>query len=235
MKFIIDKKIFNQFPDLSIGVLIAKDANNTKSVDEDISEMIKSEAKRINENFQSEKLSQDPKINCWRKAYRLFGGEPKKNRSSIENLYKNTLRGDSLRSINPLVDIYNYISLKYMLPLGGEDLDKMQGDLRLTYASADEKPIVLLGDHEAKPPHEGEIIYKDEDSTICRRWNWREADRSKLTDKTKDAIIVIESLPPLDQTTVQTALNELKNLVQKHCGGEIMITTLDKNKQLIEF
>ena len=48
---------------------------------------------------------------------------------------------------------------KRTTPVGGEDLDKVKGDVILTFAGANEPPVVLLGDKESRPPHEGEIIY----------------------------------------------------------------------------
>ena len=72
-------------------------------------------------------------------------------------------------------------ALNSLLPVGGEDLDKIVGDVLLTRAGTDEPAVFLLGEKEARAPHAGEIFYKDENGAICRRWNWKEADRTKLT------------------------------------------------------
>jgi DNA/RNA-binding domain of Phe-tRNA-synthetase-like protein len=228
MKFKIDPKIFEKFTGVEIGIIIAKDLDNNGSVPE-IEKATRAEEKRIREQFESETLSQDPHINIWRQAYSLFGGKPKENKSSIENLYKLILKGGELRRINKLVDVYNYISLKYMLPVGGEDIDKMKGDVTLTFASENEPSVLLLGDHEARSPHPGEVIYKDEQSAICRRWNWREAERTKLTEKTKNCVLVIEGLPPVTQNKIKKATDELKVLIEKYCGGNLKSDILDKD------
>lgn len=227
MKFIIDAKIFEKFPGVEIGVIIASGLDNNGSVPE-IEKATRVEEKRIREQFESETLSQDQHINIWRAAYSLFGGKPKENKSSIENLYKLILKGGELRRINKLVDIYNLISLKYMLPVGGEDIDKIKGDVVLTFASANEAEVLLLGDSEARTPHEGEVIYKDDESAICRRWNWREAERTKLTEKTKNCILVIEGLPPITKEEIKVATGELKNLIKKYCGGNLKSDILNK-------
>jgi len=230
MKFRIDKQIFEKFPGLNVGVVIVKGLDNTGTCDLPIRE----EEKRLKESFEAETLSQHPKIEIWRDAYRKFGAKPKEHKSSIENLYKLILKGNELRQINKLVNIYNYISIKYMLPAGGEDLDKMEGDLVLTFAT-NEVPVLLLGDKEEKAPKEGEVIYKDEKSTICRRWNWREADRTKLTEETKNSILVIEGLPPVTKEEIEIAMKELSELIQKFCGGEIISSVIDNNNSEIEF
>lgn len=70
-------------------------------------------------------IIEHPHIAPWREEYRQFGAKPKKYRSSIENLIRRISKGEEIRHINKLVDIYNIISLKYVIPVGGEDLDKM--------------------------------------------------------------------------------------------------------------
>jgi len=234
MKFRIDRKIFERFWGLHIGVIIAKGLNNA-GMAEPVQTEIREQEKKIITKYNIETFFQDSKIGVWRKAYLAFGAKPKENRSSVENLYRLVLQGRNLRHINKLVDIYNLISLKHMLPVGGEDIDKMKGDIVLTFAGAGESPVLLLGDKEPRPPHEGEVIYKDDISTICRRWNWREADRTKLTEETRNAIVVIEGLSPVTTEEIETATKELKELVQKFCGGNVVATVLDENKFEVEF
>ena len=228
MRFRIDNQIFERFPGLNVGVIGAKGVNNSGVIAE-VREKIRSEEARIKANFNTETLSQNPKIDVWRKTYSAFGAKPKENKSSAENLYRLVLNGISLRHINNLVDIYNFISLKHMLPVGGEDTEKIQGDVLLTFAVENEPPVLLLGDKEPRSPHPGEVIYKDNVSTICRRWNWREADRTKLTEETKNCVLVIEGLPPVAKEEIEIAAKELKEMVEKHCGGGLVYSTLDKD------
>lgn len=234
MMFKIDPKIFEKFQGLNIGIVIGKNIDNTGLAD-DIQNKIREQERKIREKYNTETLSQTPKIDVWRKAYSSFGAKPKENKSSVENLYRLVLQGINLKHINKLVDIYNFISLKHMLPVGGEDTDKIKGDVILTFAEANETPVLLLGDKEARPPHEGEVIYKDDVSTICRRWNWREADRTKFTEETKNCILVMEGLPPVTKEEIETATKELKELVQNFCYGNITYAVLDKDRSEIEF
>lgn len=227
MNFLIDQKIFETFPDLHIGVLVAKDIDNTRALPA-IQEHLRKEEERIRREFLLENLPQHPKIEVWRNAYIKFGAKPKEHRSSVENLYRLVLNGVTLRPINNLVDAYNFISLKHMLPIGGEDTDKIQGDMRLTFASDHEASVLLLGDKEPRPPHVGEVIYKDDASTICRRWNWREADRTKLTEETKNCVLVIEGLPPVTRGEIEAAVEELKTTIETCCGGSKFSVILDR-------
>ncbi len=226
MKFKIDHKIFEKFPGLTIGVIICKNLNNS-GTQEEVQTEIREQENNIRAKYNTETLSQTPKIDVWRKTYSAFGAKPKENKSSVENLYRLVLQGVNLKHINKLVDIYNFISLKHMVPVGGEDMDKIQGDVVLTFAEPNEPAVLLLGDKEPRPPHAGEVIYKDNISAICRRWNWREADRTKFTEETKNCFLVIEGLLPVTKQEIEDATKELKELVQKFCGGNITYQILD--------
>ena len=232
-KFKIDRRIFEKFNGLAVGMVIAKGIDNS-GLPEEIQTQLREQEARIRASLNSETLSQEPKINCWRAAYSAFGGKPKENRSSVENLYRLVLKGGELRHINKLVDIYNLISLKHMVPVGGEDTDKISGDIELTFAGPAEPPVFLLGEKEPRPPHAGEVIYKDSVSAICRRWNWREADRTKFTEETKNCLLVIEGLPPVTRAELESATSELKELVQGLCGGAINYAILDATTSEIE-
>lgn len=111
----------------------------------------------------------------------------------------------------------------------------MDGDLELTYAAADEKPVVVLGKDQEQAPTEGEIIYKDDVGTICRRWNWREVARTILTDDTKNCILVLEALNPVTDEELLQAQEELGELVQKYCQGEVKHFLLNKEQTSISF
>ncbi len=63
------------------------------------------------------------------------------------------------------------------------------------------------------------MIYRDTVGVICRAWNWREAERTKLTAQTTDAFLCIEALPPTDDERLHTACADLVSLVMAHLGG----------------
>ncbi|MDP2874454.1 MAG: phenylalanine--tRNA ligase beta subunit-related protein [bacterium] len=227
MKLSVDSQIFQDFPEAIIGVVFASEVNNDGESSE-VTALLREVEASLGSRLGSGPLAEHPRIACWREAYRKFGAKPKDYPSSIENLAKRVLRGESVRHINKLVDIYNYISLKHLLPVGGEDEEKIEGDVRLTIAGENETPVKLLGEPEARPPYPKEVIYKDNQGTICRRWNWKEADRTKLTEQTRQAILVVEGLPPTDKEQVEAAVEELAELVTKYCGAKVSRALLSK-------
>ena len=220
MKFIADKQLFTQFPGLRIGISVACGVNNKTDAAAFLPQLQQA-ANNVAENCGGQPVAQLPKIAAWREAYRQFGVKAKEYPSSVEALYKRVSKGKVLGSISPLVDIYNYISLKYTVPVGGEDLDAMQGNLQLTYAGADEVPVVVLGKDEAQAPAEGEIFYKDNAGAICRRWNWREVARTVISPDTTHCVFVIEALAEVGDDELRAAQEELGILITQYCGGTI--------------
>ncbi len=232
MEFKIDTRIFEKFPGLKIGVVTARNIDNHGFSDE-IMQLIREKEREIRENYDTETLSQHSKINSWRGAYSSFGAKPKKYKSSVESLYRMILKGLDLRHINKIVDLFNYISIKYMIPAGGDDMAKVDGDITLKFAVGDE-PFTALNSKEKETAKEGEVVYTDSKEVLCRRWNWRECDKTKMTGETKDVILVVEALPPVTKEELDEVEEDLSRLITKYCGGEIRTTILDDGKREIE-
>ena len=223
MKLKIVKEIIGKYPELEIGVIVVKGANNKGCEKTRLSEI----EDKLKHEIDAETITEIPAIAKWREVYKSFGAKPSKYRNSAEALLKSALtRG--IPSINKLVDIYNYISLKYTMTVGGEDIEKIEGCLVLDLAKGDEE-FYSIGSKENDHPKEGEVVYKDNKGIICRRWNWREADRTKLTEETKDAVIVIENLISEDSVKLKQAIEEMKKLIEEECNAECEIKLLDKN------
>lgn len=212
----IDEAFWALFPQAMIGTVVVRGVDNRRAGTE-AAALLEAQAARTAVELEGAAIPELPAIAPWRAAYQAFGVKPSKTKSSIENLLRSAASG-RLRSINPLVDLYNVVSLKHRLPCGGEDIDTLVGPIRLTRAAGDE-PFVPLGGSENEPPPAGAIIYRDDAGAICSCWNWREADRTKLTEATTNAFLCIEALPPTDEAALQAACGELAALVTGHLGG----------------
>ena len=231
MHFEVASAIFEQFPEVKIGLVVATNVDNT-GVRVELQRRLESAQTAVRETLAGT-ASQHPHVTAWRDAYRTFGVKAKQYPSSLENLLKRTLKGDILPFINPLVDLYNVVSLEHLVPVGGEDLAALSGDVRLRFAAEGEPAVTLLGEHEPRAPKPGEVIYADDVGTICRRWNWKEAERSKLTPDTTRALLVIEALPPVGEAQLRAALAELSALAQHFCGAQTQAHVLDRARSSV--
>ena len=223
LQFRIEESFRARFPEARIGIVVACGIDNRRGGDEARAELEAAAASAV-ASIGDADLASHPAVAPWRDAYRRFGVKPSRYRSSIESLLRSA-RGDGVRSINPLVDLYNAVSLRHLLPCGGEDRDAIVGDLRLTIAAGGE-PFVPLGGTENLPPAPGEVVYADDAGIVCRAWNWREADRTKLTPTTTSAILVIEALAAHATDALLAACHDLRASVGDGLGASCRVVVL---------
>src|SRR5215813_11719767 len=77
-------------------------------------------------------------IEAWRAAFRKFGANPKKMSSSVEALWKRLQKNGALPAIDPVVDLYNALSIRFGAPFGGEDAAHYRGVPQLGFATGSE-------------------------------------------------------------------------------------------------
>lgn len=231
-RFIIEQPFWDIFPECKIGVLLISNIDNTEVGCEkfrgDIIEFLEKSNQEARKYLTEPVLSQNSVISIWRDAFSKFKTK-KGARSSIEALLKRIEKGNEVGAINPLVDIYNGISLQFALPCGMEDIDTFKGDLRLTVTNGGD-PFLALGDEEINFTLPGEICYLDDEGAVCRCWNWRDGQRTMLTEDTKSAIAVIESVDPLRHKDLEAALDTLSDWIEKFMIGKVNTKMImDKN------
>jgi DNA/RNA-binding domain of Phe-tRNA-synthetase-like protein len=233
-KFIVEDGFWELFPQARIGVVVCKGIDNVIRDEDKFKELLSQAESKALTYLTEEQFSKNSVIQVWREAFKKF--KTKKGvRSSIEALLKRVDNGNHIGNINPLVDIYNSISLNFALPCGGEDIDKFAGNIRLTKATGNEE-FITLGSDESSSPYEGELIYKDDDGAICRCLNWRESVRTMLTESTKDALMCVELLDESRYQEFEQALKQLAHLINKNLGGtsEIIILSNQVRESVID-
>ncbi|GGX22080.1 B3/B4 domain-containing protein [Streptomyces chartreusis] len=182
-------------------------------------------ARRLAVRLAGRAPHEDPHMAAWRQAYTAFGSKPSRTRNSAEALAKRALSEAGLPRINLLVDVYNAISVAHLVPVGGEDIDRIEGGMHLVRATGEEDFVTVAGGEQViEHPDAGEIVWRDEAGVTCRRWNWRQGPRTRLTEETVSGIFLLESLTPMPVADVETAAEELADLLQKFSpGAEIEI------------
>lgn len=233
-KFIIEKDFLEIFPDAKIGILVCRGIDNHIKEENRYAAYLAEAQKEAAKHIAKPEFTENPIIRTWRDAFYKFKTK-KGARCSIEALLKRVSKGGEIGCINPLVDIYNGISLKYGVPVGGEDIDKFQGDNRLTVADGSEE-FITYGSDKSEPPYPGEVVYKDDGGAICRCFNWRESVRTMLTEDTVNAFMCIETVAGERDDMLDAALDELKASIEKELGGTVekYILSADCRSAVIE-
>ena len=140
----------------------------------------------------------------WRAAFREFGAKPQRTRPSVEALLRRV--PDGMPRVDRLTDAYNAVSIAHVLPVGGEDLDRYVGPPRLIRAGGGEDFDTSAGGEPVlEHPEPGEVVWRDDAGVTCRRWNWRQCTRTRLTGSTRNAIFILDALGALDDAALTAA------------------------------
>jgi DNA/RNA-binding domain of Phe-tRNA-synthetase-like protein len=235
MLFRIEEEVFTMFPQFCRGIVVATGIDNSKHCPE-IEIFLQEQVETLRQDSNVE-VATHPRLLAWKEAYRKFGVNPNKFTPSIVFLAKQVKAGKPIRSISPAVDAFNAISIKYLVPSGGDDMDSVEGDVTLGLAGSDETFAPIFKPNEIEHPVAGEIIYVNRRTkkVLCRRWNWRNADFSKITPETKTIAINVDGLTPtISRQEIEQAADELGGLLLRNCGGEISFHLLDAQNREIE-
>lgn len=172
-------------------------------------------------------ITELPHIAAWREAYKSFGAKPNKFRNSLEALTRRAEKG--LPRVNRLTDIYNSISVKHQIPLGGEDLAKYVGPPHLKCATGEETfGVAADGKIVTERPDKGEVVWCDDEGVTCRRWNWRQGPRTALSDETTSALFILDVLEPVTDDALTRAADELVEALQQGCPDAVAVRRLIK-------
>ncbi|NUW35091.1 cytoplasmic protein [Nonomuraea sp. SMC257] len=205
----VDESVLALRPDFAVLVMTAHGLDNGPTDDRSRG-WLSAASDLLSAEGEEEREARAAKIEAWREAYRLFGAKPSRTRPSVDALTRRL----PLPEINQAVDAYNSISVKHALPIGGEDLDRYDGPARLVRAAGDEASEESLG-----TPDAGEVIWRDDTGVTCRRWNWRQVARTRLTEETVNALFILERLEPMTLEELKTAGEELADLLAELSPG----------------
>lgn len=223
--------IADAFPRYRVAVVVAEDlsiaAARPAALDEQIARC-EAEARAA---FAGRELAQIPGVAAWRAAYKAFGIKQTRYRSSVERLVKNVLAGRPLARVNTFVDLYNLVSLRHVLPLGADDLDRVTAPLAFRYAREGDSFVDMAEEGEVEAPKAGEVVYADAAHVLCRRWNWRQDGRTLITPATSRAVVTVQQNGAGDAAA---AADDLIELIGKFCGGRARVAVLDANRRAAE-
>ncbi len=232
MYFSIQKELFDILPDLTIGMVVAAGVDNTRRSKE-IETLLSQAIEEMKRNFIVDKAQEHPRIKPWRTAFSKLSISGSKFPSSIESIAKRILRGDPFPRINALVDLYNSVSLKYLVPMGGHDLNTIKGDIYLKFTEGWE-PFTPMGGGETMTVPKGELVYRDDQEVLTRNWVWRQCEKDKTTEETKNIFIPIDVLGEVGRGCAEEITRELSDLIPRYLGGTLFSAILDGGNPSVE-
>ncbi len=203
----VDKAVSTLRPDYR-ALLVAVDGIEPGPSDDDSERLLQRAEASARQALADRPVENLPHVAAWRDAYRAFGAKPQRTRNSLEALLRRAATG--LPRVNRLTDTYNAISVLHQVPLGGEDLDRYAGPPRLVRATGHEPfDTTVSGQTTIEHPDPGEVVWCDDAGVTCRRWNWRQATRTQLTDDTRSALFILDALNPFTDDALVAAADDL--------------------------
>jgi DNA/RNA-binding domain of Phe-tRNA-synthetase-like protein len=207
----VSQEVQRDFPGYGSLVLYADGLSD--GADERRKSMIvlREQETRVRSQFGFGTAAEHPHVQAWRNAFEKFGAKPNRHLCGAEALLRRVLSGGMLPELPAAVNIYNAISVQHAVPAGGEDWERLTSNLELRYAHGDEEFIGLDGEREA--PRKGEVIWADSSGATCRRWNWRQSERTAVRSDTTSVYFVIDILPPYGEEELLAAGQDLRDLL----------------------
>jgi DNA/RNA-binding domain of Phe-tRNA-synthetase-like protein len=207
---IVDAAVFQLRPDYRALLMTADNLPGGPS-DATSERVLAAAEDQGRQRLNGQALEADPHLAAWRDAYQSFGAKPQRTRPSVEALLRR-LRSDSLPRIDRLTDCYNAVSIAHLVPIGGEDRAAYVGAARLVRADGTESfDTVDHGLVTVEQPSLGEVVWCDDVGVTCRRWNWRQCTRTRITAETTSAVFILDALDPLSTDGLLAAADALRN------------------------
>ena len=216
--FFIDKKLAEKYPSINIGVAIIKGITvkkNDVGLAKEIEEFVKSQ-----DELTNQAIGLFPEIQSYRKIYKEMGVDWHSKRPSPEALLRRLAQKKGLYEINTCVDAYNLIVMKHRVSSGAFDLDQMKLPTVLRFPKEGEE-ILLLGDKELTKYKPIDLAYFDQIGGYNIYFNYRDAQRTAVTENTKNIILNIDGIYDITREKVEQSLKENIEIITKYCGGKV--------------
>lgn len=217
--FVIDAALKKAVPSISVGIALINGVNIQKTHPQ--LEQEKQEFLAGLKGLTTEQLSTYPELVSYRKLYKQMGIDWHSRRPSPEALLRRIAVGKDLYTVNTCVDAYNLIVMKHRISVGAFDADNVAFPTVLRYAGEGDE-ILLLGDKEPTQYTAGEIAYYDRVGGYNIDFNYRDAQRTMVTEQTKNIWINVDGVHDITAESVQKTLKESVEIIVKYCGGTVV-------------
>lgn len=232
----IEKPVTEQYPDVTVGGFLVN-LEGLKDLDGETDEMMTAASRElIRRGCKIETLANEPRIAAWRDAFKRSGLKPSTFKSSVEQLARRVLRGDSIATPLPIVNLYCGVSTLHLAPLGGYDcasLPESRIVLRHVQPKMD-RFTPLAGRREDMPLLPTVVVYAAGDEIICYGFNHRDSATTCLRANTRVALFCSEATTPVHQESAKSALSCLREFLTSNGAKAGEIGLINQVKSEIE-
>ncbi len=211
INILIDESVKQRLSGFKVAYNIF-DAVAVKERDEELINDLKEEQSKIRKRFNAESIREEAGLRESRRAFKALGLDPARYRPSQEALLRRIIKGEDLYLINSGVDVCNLLSVRYRLPMGLYDADKISGDLILKVGNKDDVYLALNG---REVVCDDKLILCDHQGVIGSPYV--DSQRTAVELKTKRFLHVLYFVY---QTFDPALFNEIQETILKYHGGK---------------
>jgi DNA/RNA-binding domain of Phe-tRNA-synthetase-like protein len=209
----LSQQIINKIPHFKLGIIEYKGITVGESP-----QMLKGRLQLFQEaiffDLEEKNVTDLPGIQEWRKIFKQTGKDPNRYRHSAEALYRRIQKQNYLVSTQSAIDVNNFFSLQYQVPIGIYDMEKLKGSVTIRIGEENEEYIGLNGRINSL---KNLIISADDLGPFGSPYV--DSDRSPVTESTKNALQIIYLQPSTDFENAQKLTESLMNMFIGIHGG----------------
>ncbi|HWO95236.1 MAG TPA: phenylalanine--tRNA ligase beta subunit-related protein [Bacillus sp. (in: firmicutes)] len=218
MEVCVHSSIIEKIPDFKVGVIHYKHISVGASP-----QMLKGRLRLFQESIFFDLETKSPStiegVIEWRKVFKELGTDPSKYRPSAEALFRRIQKQTYLPSINSAVDLNNFFSLQYEVPIGIYDCKFLGDDIEITLGKEDDYYKAL---NERSISLKNKIVSSDQEGPFGSPYV--DSQRAPVTEQTTEALQIIYLRPSLSMEQAEKLTNSLKNMFLQLHGGEAIFT-----------
>jgi DNA/RNA-binding domain of Phe-tRNA-synthetase-like protein len=229
VRFVVSPEIFELYPGLRLPVAVAQSVEPTaeRARVKQLLGQAWEEAGGLAPTYGN--AQSHPRVAAWREAMSATGVSGRRFPSSVESLLRRAFRGGEPPRINPLVDFYNALSLRHLVPAGGFDLARLHDtlELRLTRQGDTFRP---LDGAKAESVEPGEVAYTSGNEVLTRHFVWKQSNKGLLGEATRSVFLVCEVLGGVEESAgglAQAVLEDLSAGLHRYFGAEPITFLVD--------
>lgn len=166
-------------------------------------------------DLQEKELTDYVGIKEWRELFKETGTNPSRYRPSVEALYRRVKKQNYLTPVHSAIDLNNFFSLQFEVPIGIYDLSYIYGPVQIKIGDSTDEYLGLNGRVNSMKniitsvDHEGAFGSPFVDS-----------ERTKVTEQTTKALQIIYFNPSISVEDAEKKTEALKNMFLQIHGGE---------------
>ena len=224
MNISLDSSLIEKIPDFKIGII-----HYTKITVSDSPQMIKGRMQLYQDNLffemQDTPVTERPGIQEWRTLWKTFGADPNRYRHSAESLMRRIAKQNYLTPLHSAVDLNNFFSLQYEIPVGIYDAEKLQGDITIALGDDETGYEGLNGRYNALK----NIVYS-RDELGAFGSPFVDSIRTATTEETTQALHIFYLRPSIEDTEARQLLTSSGKMFTQVNGGDYTIAVLSADQ-----